>query len=239
MLQALDYIGALIGSLLIISLMAGVLLWVYRNFLAPEMARLNEGESDAPAIKAASSLGDVFGELVKNPQRIDDDVLSQTHSQLLGLASITTNLYDRYSLANDEARRLRALLKHFKEEENKVTLKAPIAYMAACEGIQDQSVAIRISDETTAKVQPKRVYLAIRKAAALEGKKARGYRQTAEQVFDEVDRIRGLVADIQVHIRTHNAAILVNNINEDLDKVARMLKIDGEQKTIQDYVESF
>ena len=235
MIDALNFLITVISSVLVLLFLTAVTLWVYHNLVKPQLE-----ETKPEALAAAENITQALTTAAKRPDRIDDSVLSDTYIQLTALADITANLYTHYSQATAEAKRINGLMKHFSEDGNKIALTNRVKFVAGCQGLDDCAMTALIANEAALVVPAyvNKVYIALAKAAEVSKKTARGYRETAEQAFREVELIRARVGEIRTHIQTHNAAQLVADINRELDKTAAQLKIDGEPKTIADYVEA-
>ena len=234
MIQALDTLIMIVSSVLVLLFLTAVTLWVYHNLVKPQLE-----ETKPEAIAAAESITQALTTASKRPDRLDDRVLSDTYTQLIALADITANLYTRYAQATDEAKRLNRLMKYFSEDGNKIALTSPVKFVAGCQGLDDAALTALIANEAALEIPAyvNRIYSAVAKAAEVSNKTARGYRQTAEQIFHEVETIRARVGEIRTHIQTRNAAMLVADINRELDKTAALLQIDGQPKHIADYAE--
>lgn len=233
MIDALNYIASILAALLSIAILTWLLFWTYRNFLQPEM------EASTP--EAHTLTKDISRKIARlnRYECASEETLADVYQQLISLARIVTSLYQRYTQATNEAKKLAKLAKCFNEDNGKVTLTNRTRFIEGATSLTDNSLSALIgdTDALTIPAYIEKTYLTVIRAKAEQTKRANSYQTTAGQLFEEIATIQQRFGEIKAHIATMKASRYVAMIDSQLTDVSRKLLIDGEPKTVTEYME--
>lgn len=232
-MDALNYIVSTLGSLLAIAILTAAALWAYRNLLKTELDQI-DGQ---PAAELTKEIGRKIARLNRH-EDASEETLSDVYQQLIALARIVTSLYQRYTQATDEAKKLAEITKCFDDNGGKVTLTNRTRFIEGVASLADSPLSALIGDADALGIPAyvEKAYLAVIRAKAEQTKRAGSYEATASQLFEEIATIQQRFSEIKTHIATMRASRYVAQIDSKLTDVSRKLLIDGEPKAVGDYV---